>query len=188
MKKMPSTLRNMVLSLTLISLIGVACLSAVFEVTKEPIAKSKLEKQIAALKVVLPDFDNDIISTKNTVVIDGGEIDVYQAYKGEELVGTAVNTFSKNGFGGEIRLMVGLLPDGTIKDIQVLQHSETPGLGDKMDIRKSNFSVQFRGVNTSEFKFKVKKDGGDVDAITAATISSRAFCDALTRAVNSINN
>ena len=78
--------------------------------------------------------------------------------------------------------MVGLLPDGTIYDTAVLTHKETPGLGDKMDKNKSKFSGQFKRKNPSTFSLKVKKDGGAVDAITAATISSRAFCDAIQRA------
>jgi electron transport complex protein RnfG len=78
--------------------------------------------------------------------------------------------------------MVGFTPDGKIYNTSVLEHKETPGLGDKMDIRKSPWPKQFEGVNPSDFNLKVKKDGGDVDAITAATISSRAFCDAIDRA------
>jgi electron transport complex protein RnfG len=70
-------------------------------------------------------------------------------------------------------------------DISVLQHKETPGLGTKMTEEK--FLVQFRGKNPGSFPLKVKKDGGQVDAITAATISSRAFCDALQRAYDALN-
>jgi Na+-translocating ferredoxin:NAD+ oxidoreductase subunit G len=77
-------------------------------------------------------------------------------------------------------LMVGLLPDGSINNISVIQQNETPGLGTKM--KEPKFKDQFNKKNPSEFKFKVKKDGGHVDAITAATISSRAFCDAVDRA------
>ena len=83
-------------------------------------------------------------------------------------------------------MLVGFLPDGTIKDIAVLENKETPGLGDKMLKSKSNWSTQFEEKNPANFKLKVKKDGGDVDAITAATISSRAFCDAVQRAYNAL--
>jgi len=98
----------------------------------------------------------------------------------------AINTFTNEGFSGNIELMVGFLEDGTIYNTAVLSHKETPGLGDKMDKKKSNFPDQFSGKNPAEFNLKVKKDGGDVDAITAATISSRAFCDALTRAYKTL--
>ncbi len=179
MKKKPSTLINMLLSLTLISGIAALCLGSVYSITKEPIAQAKKAKQEAAIKAVLPDFDNLETEAQS---VDGGEIILNKAYKNEELVGTAVETFTNKGFGGQIKLMVGLLPDGTINDISVLSHAETPGLGDKMDIKKSNFSVQFKGKNPTTTKLAVKKDGGEIDAITAATISSRAYCDAVNRA------
>jgi electron transport complex protein RnfG len=78
--------------------------------------------------------------------------------------------------------MVGLKPDGTIFDTKVLEHQETPGLGTKM--MEPRFKDQFVGKNPGTDKIKVKKDGGEIDAITAATISSRAFCDAVMRAWN----
>ena len=82
--------------------------------------------------------------------------------------------------------MVGVLPDGSINKVAVVSHKETPGLGDKMDSKKSNFSIQFEGKNPETFKLKVKKDGGDVDAITASTITSRAYCDAVERAFKAL--
>jgi electron transport complex protein RnfG len=105
----------------------------------------------------------------------------YYASKNNEVLGAAVKAYTMKGFSGRIELMVGFLNDGTINNTAVLSHKETPGLGDKMDIKKSDFSVQFRGKNPATFKLKVTKDKGDVDAITAATISSRAFCDAVQR-------
>jgi electron transport complex protein RnfG len=93
-----------------------------------------------------------------------------------------VETFTNQGFSGNFKLMVGFAPDGTIIDIAVIQHSETPGLGSKMEKGKSDFSLQFKGKNPATFKLAVKKDRGDVDAITASTITSRAYCDAVARA------
>jgi len=98
---------------------------------------------------------------------------------GDKLVGVAVKTFSDAGFGGRITIMVGFKPDGTITKTAVLGHKETPGLGDKMTKKKSTWSNQFSDKNPTDFKLKVKKAGGDVDAITASTISSRAFCGAV---------
>jgi electron transport complex protein RnfG len=82
--------------------------------------------------------------------------------------------------------MVGFLADGSINAIEVVAHKETPGLGDKMESNKSDFCVQFKGKNPETFKLIVKKDGGDVDAITASTISSRAYCEAVQRAYNAL--
>jgi electron transport complex protein RnfG len=84
--------------------------------------------------------------------------------------------------------MVGFSPDGTIRNTAVLEHKETPGLGDKMETEKSDFPDQFKGENPADFGLSVTKDGGDVDAITAATISSRAFCDAVDRAYKTFMN
>ena len=86
------------------------------------------------------------------------------------------------GFSGKIEIMAGFLPSGTINNTAVVSHKETPGLGDKMDVKKSDFPIQFMGKNPATYKLAVTKDGGDVDAITAATITSRAFCDAVDRA------
>jgi electron transport complex protein RnfG len=103
--------------------------------------------------------------------------------KGSDYSGSAVQTYTDNGFSGRFTLMVGFMPDGSISNIEVLEHKETPGLGTKMALPA--FKDQFKGVKLSDLqgeKIQVKKDGGQVDAITAATISSRAFCDAVTRA------
>jgi electron transport complex protein RnfG len=115
---------------------------------------------------------------------EGDSLDVFPAKKDDVLVGYAVTTYTKKGFSGNITLMAGFSPDGSIFNITVLEHKETPGLGTKMTEPK--FKDQFKGKNPLQFKLKVKKDGGPVDAITAATISSRAFCDAVQRAYNTI--
>lgn len=180
--KKESSFINMVLTLFLVTAIAALALGAVYSVTKEPIALAKQKKLEAAIKAVLPDFDT--IVTKKFPDNSGDSLTFYFADKGAKQVGVAVETFTNKGFGGRIDLMVGFLNDGTISNTAVLSHKETPGLGDKMNKSKSNFSEQFNGKNPADFRLKVKKDGGDVDAITAATISSRAFCDAVQRAYN----
>ena len=169
----------MVLTLFAITLIGSAAVGVVYKVTLEPIAEAKAGKTRASLAKVLPSFDS---SSPDSLKVDGGNVVVYTARSGEHVVGYAVETFTNNGFNGLIRLMVGFLPDGTIHRIEVLEHGETPGLGDKIDGKKSSFSVQFEGKNPASFNLAVKKNGGDVDAITASTISSSAFSDAVSRA------
>ena len=94
-----------------------------------------------------------------------------------------------NGFGGQLLLMVGVLEDGTVYNTSVLSHSETPGLGAKCN-QDENFMAQWRGFSPDK-KIAVRKDGGDVDAITASTITSRAYALAVSNAVNvvkSLNN
>lgn len=182
MAKKESNLKNMLIALVVITLVASASLGGIYELTKEPIAAAKLEKKNNAIRTVIPEFDNNPTSEVYKVAVNGDSLYFYPGRKGDEVVGTAVETFTNLGFSGEIKLMVGFLPDGTIYDVAVLEHEETPGLGDKMDRKKSDWSVQFQGKNPDTFQLAVKKDGGDVDAITASTISSRAFCDAVSRA------
>lgn len=183
MAKKESTFGGMLLTLFLITFISSAALGVVFEFTKGPIAVAKAAKKTLALKKVLPEYDNDLMKTVQKLPTNGDTVYIYTAKKGNDIVGYAVETFSNKGFGGKMRLMAGFLPDGTIKDIAVLELKETPGLGDKA--QKTDWEKQFNGKNPATFKLSVKKDGGDVDAITASTITSRAYCDAVQRAYDS---
>ncbi len=182
MAKTESSFINMVLTLLLVTLVSSAILGFVYELTKNPIAVSKMKKKNSAIVNVVPEFNNNPIEEMYSIGVDGDSLRFYPAKKDGQLVGTAISTFTNKGFGGNIKLMIGLLPDGTINNIVVLEHKETPGLGDKMQKSKSDFSVQFNGKNPENFQISVTKDGGDVQAITASTISSRAFCDAVKRA------
>jgi len=182
MSKKESNLKNMFIALLVITFVASASLGGIYELTKEPIAAAKLEKKNNAIRQVIPEFDNSPTDNVYKKAIDGDTLYFYPGMRGDEPVGTAVETFTNLGFSGEIRIMVGFLPDGTINDVTVLEHKETPGLGDKMERKKSDWSIQFQGKNPETFHLSVKKDGGDVDAITASTISSRAFCDAIARA------
>ncbi len=184
MAKKESNFKNMVLTLFMVTFIASAALGYIYELTKGPIAASKLAKQNNAIKQVVPEFDNEPGKESYKMGVDGDTLEFFPAKNDGELVGTAVSTFTNKGFGGNIKIMVGFLPDGTIHNISVLEHKETPGLGDKMQKSKSEWSVQFNGENPADYKLKVSKDGGDVDAITASTITSRAFCDAVERAYN----
>jgi len=185
MAKTESTFKNMVLSLTLISLGASACLGYVYQVTKTPIELSILNKKLAAIKQVVPDFNNNPNAEMYKLPTgEGDSLEVYPAKKDSLLVGYAINTYTKNGFSGNISLMAGFKTDGTIVNITVLDQKETPGLGTK--ITEPGFKDQFNDKNPAQYTLKVKKDGGPVDAITAATISSRAFCDAVQRAYNTL--
>ena len=189
MAKIESNFRNIFLCLFIISTLLAGVLGAVNYITKEPIEQTKATKKEAAIKQVMPDFDKlkeakvaDKTMIENNIFKKEQSADslvVYDAYKNGKWVGTAVEAFTDKGFSGRIKLMVGFLPNGNIYKIEVLEHAETPGLGDKMEVGKGKFSEQFLEKNPKDFRLVVKKDGGDVDAITAATISSRAYCDAV---------
>ncbi len=178
-KKLESTLINMILSLLLISAVMATALGFVYGVTKGPIEKANKQKEIQAVKDVLPAFDND--PTVDAKVIEG--LTFYVGTKAGKQVGCAVKTFTDKGFSGRFDLMVGFKPDGTINQIVVLEQKETPGLGTKM--KEPKFKDQFLNLSIAKLtntEVKVKKDGGTIDAITASTITSRAFCDGVQKA------
>lgn len=184
-KKLESNFINMVVVLFSVTLIASAAVGYVQTLTAGPIEAAKEAKQANAIRQVIPgEFDNDPNADVWKVQTpDGGELEFYPAKKNGEPVGTAVKTYTNNGFGGKIWLMVGFNPDGTVSNYSVLEHKETPGLGSKMDTWfTEDGKGNILGKNPGTNGLKVSKDGGDVDAITAATISSRAFLDAVNRA------
>ncbi len=184
MAKKESSFRNMVLTLFLVTFISSGTLGFVYEYTKEPIRMVEINKKNDAIKEVISGFDNQPYQESFKVAADKDSLTFYPAKKDGELTGMAVETYTNKGFSGLITMMIGFRMDGTIIGIKVLSHQETPGLGQKIERGKSDFEVQFEGKNPASFKLFVTKDQGDVDAITASTISSRAYCDAVQRAYN----
>ena len=181
-KKKESTLINMLLALFVITAVSGGVLGLVYGMTKDTIAEVDQKKNEAAIKAVLP-LEGDITFKADTLKYAYEGVDMTfpcnLAYDANgNFKGAAVKT-SEGGFGGKIDMMVGLLADGTIKGTSVLSHSETPGLGANMT---GKFKDQFVDKNPASYKLNVKKDGGDVDAITAATITSRAFSKAIDKA------
>ena len=181
---MESTLKNMVAVLFGITLVASAGVGVVNMITAEPIALSKQAATTAALTEVLPSFDE---TTSEELTIDEMPITVYTATKGGVVAGYAVQTMTKQGFSGTVRLMVGFDTDGRVVNINVLEQTETPGLGTKMCDEGNPLLGSVKGQRLEEKKLvdgklAVRKDGGDVDALTAATISSRAYVDAVKRA------
>lgn len=180
MAKKESSLKNMIISLVVISFVASLALGGIYNITREPIALAIKAKQENAIKEVVPEFDS-LYSYKIMPENGKDSVGINLAFKGGSLVGTAIGTYSNLGYNAtQIQLMVGFLPDTTIQNVSVVQQNETPGLGTKM--AEPKFKDQFNNKKPADFKLKVKKDGGQVDAITAATISSRAFCDAVDRA------
>ena len=164
----------MVVALLVITAVSGGLLGLVYGMTKDTIAEVDLKKNQAAIEAVLK-TDTPIDRIEETVVDD---LTYNLAYDPQgNFLGAAVKTYSNSGFSGRIELMVGLLADGTINKVSVLSQSETPGLGANMVNPK--FKDQFNGKNPASYNLSVTKDGGDVDAITAATISSRAFTGAV---------
>ena len=178
-KKVASTFSNMVIVLTLIALASALALGFTYSVTKKARHEAKIKKTLAAIKEVLPEFDNNPHNERYT--LEGyKDMEFYPAKKGGQPVGTAVKTYSDEGFNERIWLMVGFDKDRKIHNLTVLKQKETPGLGHRM--KEPKFIDQFKGQNPGLFKLRVVQDKGDVDAITAATVSSRAFCLAVEKA------
>ena len=174
MKKLESSFANMVIVLTIITVIAASCLGAMNNLTAEPIAASKKAKQEAAIKAVLPEFtslEEDNVNDQK----------IFRAYNANsELVGIAIET-AELGFGGNITTIVGIDANGAIVDYSLLQHAETPGLGSKL-VDWFKVKSDIRGADTNKMPLNVSKDGGEYDAITAATISSRAFLNSINKA------
>ena len=175
-----SNLINMVAVLGLTCLFCSGVLGGAYVLTKEPIDKAAAEKTNKAISQVLPSFTE----------VKYNEADhYYTATDGETLVGYAIES-TVVGFGGPLSLIVGITPDGVVYNTSVLSHAETPGLGAKCTT-DAKFMDQWKGFNPSVKKLSVKKDGGDVDAITASTITSRAYTLAVENALKvfaSLNN
>ena len=176
MAQLESSFKNMIIVLSVIAFIAAGTLASVYEFTKAPIEASKLAKQQNAIKDVLPKtFDH----LAEPIEIQGADkMVVYKAYDAKnEFIGAAIESSSNNGFSGKITVMVGFDKDGNIVNYSVLEQKETPGLGTKMvDWFKTNKANQsIIGKNPASTNLTVSKGGGDIDAITASTISSRAF-------------
>ena len=173
---MESSLKNMVVVLFTITLVASAAVGGVYTITKEPIAQAKVAAVNAALQQVLPEYE---ATTSQTIEVNDMPIVAHTATVAGKAVGYAVESISKNGFGGAIRLMVGFDTKGTIININVLEQKETPGLGTKMADAVNPLLLSFKDKKASELNMTVRKDGGDIDALTAATISSRAYAEAV---------
>jgi len=178
------TVLRYVFALTLICCISAGVLGYVFQVTKEPIAASRQRVTLAAVRTVLPAFDKlaDPAALEAAAVAgEEGAPEMYAAFQGEQFVGAAIKVSDPDGFGGEVAFMVGVTADARVHAIRLLSHKETPGLGTKL--ADAPFSDQFKGLEVPAAGLKVTKDGGSIQAITGATISSRTATRSATKAV-----
>ena len=171
-----SSFANMTVCLLAICLVCSGLLAGVYALTAEPIAAAAAAKNEAAIMEVLPETAVSI-EEERTVDFEGASYAYNLAYdEVGNVVGCAINV-APVGFGGPIAIKVGFDVNGVIWNTKVLSQAETPGLGAKCV--EPSFSDQFKGWNPAEKDLAVKKDGGDVDAITASTITSRAYADGL---------
>lgn len=178
----------MVIVLTSTAAIMGGVLALVHDATAEPVRQAEINAKNEALAMVLPDFNNDPSATQQTVTLENESrpVQIYTGLNGDVVTGIAVESYTSDGFSGDIIIMVGFDTDGKLTGYKVLQHAETPGLGAKADdwFRDPTDSRSVIGT-TSEIA--LKKDNGEIDGITAATITSRAFVDAVNRARKAFN-
>ncbi len=187
MKKLDSSLKNMLLVLTGVTVLAVAILAYFNELTKEPIAKANMQILNEALMNVVPEFDNNPVEESDTIFNTQGDTKVvdfiiYPAKKDGKWIGSAVQAASL-GFGGEMKILVGFDEEGKVYNYYLLSHTETPGLGSKADVWfKEGEPGNIIGKSPGDKPLAVDKDGGEVNSITASTITTRAFLNAVNAA------
>ncbi len=176
-------LPRLILALTLITVGAGLLLSLVESLTRAPIAEQRRLETLRALQTVLPAFDNspdaDTIELAFGTDKKGRELKrtFFRGRQGAEISGVAFSVVAPDGYSGNINMMVGVDPGGAVVGLEILTHAETPGLGDK--ITHDEFKAQFKGKTLEGSDWRVKKDGGDFDQITGATISPRAVVKAV---------
>ena len=175
---------RLLVALTLIAAAAGCILSLVEGITREPIKAQRRAQMVKALSAVLPEFDNS--PDTDTVVLENGvdkkgnpvEVTFYRARKADTLVGTAFKVVSPDGYSGKVEVMVGLKPDQTLNAVEILPtHGETPGLGSR--IEEDWFKDQYKDKGLDNADWRVKKDGGEFDQISGATITPRAVTSAV---------
>lgn len=180
---------NMTLTLVLVASVAAVSLGFVYKMTKGPIAQAKLEKKLSAIEKVGGEYDNAPLSeavffqmNENELQqvsesAEGQKIVLYPLNKEGKMSTVVIHSYTEQGYSGLIEIMVGFDLRGNVTEIEVLAHKETPGLGSK--INDPDFKDQYYGKNPESHNLKVTKDDGEIDAISGATISSRAFSEAV---------
>lgn len=176
------------LSLTALGLFAALLLSGVDRLTREPIALAEQRRALATLTELVPAtlFDNDPVFDRIEQRISGFDQPavIHRARRGGEPVALIFDVITPRGYSGDIRLLVALDPEGTVKGVRVLSHRETPGLGDKIEVRRSSWIRQFSGRSLGDplpQRWASSRRGGDFDTLTAATVTSDAVIDAVRR-------
>lgn len=196
----PSLLRQMLRSalfLSLYVLLGVGLLLITKSLTNDMIDEAEQANTLEAFNQVLSPkvYDNDPLNDTIQVQDEAhlgtsAPVTVYRARKNGQPAGLIMKVIAPNGYSGDIEILLAVFPDGRISGVRVLKHKETPGLGDKIELRKSNWILSFNGRKLRDDnapEWRVKKDGGNFDQFTGATITPRAVVGAVRKALEYIN-
>lgn len=169
-----------VITITLITVTAAVMLALSHNATKDKIAYQERQEVLTALKSVLPFHNNE---PDKDVIINNG-IKVFVGKKDNEITGYAVNVIETSGYGGAISVLTGVDVKGAVTGVAIIYHSETPGLGDK--IMDKSFLNSFTGKRVED-RIAVKKDGGDIEQFSGATISPRAVAKAAQNSLEAVN-
>lgn len=196
-KKLIQQMIKSALSLSLFTLVGVGLLLGVKILTAEKISAAERQTILDNFSQVMPldDYSNDpLLDTKKVVNLEhlgtSEPVTVYRFRQNEQPAGLILQTIATDGYSGNIVILVGVFYDGRVAGVRVLQHKETPGLGDKIEIKKSAWIQSFDGRNLraeNAPRWRVRKDGGDFDQFTGATITPRAVVKAVRNTLEFIN-
>lgn len=179
----------------LVALAGVAAalLAWMYGLTRERIENNELEQRLRALRQVLPAdaYDNephlDVVMVADPELLGSAQLlPAYRARSADQPVAVVLTAVAPNGYAGEIRLLIGIGVDGRVVAVRVTSHSETPGLGDRIEAGKSNWIDSFSSMQTEnplDKDWVLKKDGGMFDHMTGATITSHSVVTAVRNAV-----
>ena len=180
-------------TLALIAVIGAGLLAATKRVTEPAIEAELRADRLSQLRTLIPIDQHDNQLLEDTIQIQDPTylgtpepVTVYRARQGGEPVGVAFEIMAPDGYNGAIKLLVAIWADGTLAGVRAVKHSETPGLGDRIETAKSDWIRQFEGHSLTSppiENWAVKKDGGVFDRMTGATITSRAVIKAVRRAL-----
>lgn len=184
---------KLALVLAAFALVGTTLLALTFNATKDNIAASEKKAKLALIAQILPPalYDNEILrdAAELQAVAELGTVEptlVYRALKDGQPVAAVLETVAPEGYAGKIKLLIAIKTNGEISGVRVVTHKETPGLGDYVEIAKSNWIKVFDGTSLDKYQsndWKVKKDGGQFDYMTGATITPRAVVKSVHKAL-----
>ena len=181
------------LIMTIFTLVGTALLVYVFSITTRPIAESEATARLALFSQILPanDYDNNLLNTTinsapNILLGTSKPSSIYVAKQNGKFVAVVLEAIAHDGYSGDIKLLIAIRADGSVGGVRVVAHRETPGLGDYIDITHSQWIEQFKAKSLHQpslERWRVRKDDGEFDYVTGATITPRAVVKAVRQAL-----
>lgn len=179
--------------LSIFAIIGTGLIAVTNESVKDRIAGEKHKALLVSLNQVIKaeSYDNDIVNdtlevSNKTLLGTTKTLTIYRARKKNKPVAVIISMVAPDGYSGDIDVIAAINMDGSLRGVRVVSHKETPGLGDAIDINKSNWALSFNGrslTNPNVSGWRVKKDGGVFDQLTGATITPRAIVKAVSKSL-----